>query len=817
MMRLFGHRSSRNSHPSRRRQPQSTVLRIECLEARLALSGLNVTFRVENPSYNETNTYVTFIDGSLGATYNGGHAVELNHSYTLQELNGPINIVNYTNGRIFVSYGAGVAGDKPPEAVNSSIPSYKVRHDKFEITYSETNTNSVANLTAVDFFSIPMELNTYASGSTAPTDALTYRIAATTLWTDLAALAGDSSNVLLTESGEFLRVLAPHTTTATRVQYYTSLQPYIDAVKTWQTTSGHSTTIEGLYSSAAGGSAATTTQNYSFQATVESDGSLKLVGGGDVIGQGHTLTVAASGLANGIYLGNVAWTGGGATGTFDDNDVYAAAVRDVLAGFNLGFIASETIDPNTGTAFGAESSRHWWSSTKAFNYLQPNHIYYNQYAQSITSNSDAYSWAFSDRWSHVQAHLYGMETLEVVLLPDSSSKSASIGVYEPSTSMFYLRDSNTTGYADITFGYGPAGGGWTPLVGDWRGSGTSTVGIYNPATSTFFLKNSNAAGYADVTFTYSATGSSLAPLVGDWDGDGTETIGLYDASTSTFSLRNSNTSGAADLTFAFGTAGAGLTPLVGDWNGDGTDTVGVYAASTATFALRNSNTAGSADHTFAYGPTASTWTPIAGDWKGISKDTIGLYDASTSTFYLRNSNTSGTANISFGYGEPGQGWKPLAGNWTGNSLLAAYGAVATLDSATLTNADLQPLAEEAVGRWAAAGLDAATLARLRRVEFIIGDLSGSQLGLAAGDSVYLDLNAAGHGWFIDLTPAADEEFTPSETTRQLTALDPRAVDQIDLLTVVEHELGHIAGLDDLDAAAPSVMASELHSGVRWNL
>jgi hypothetical protein len=813
-MRLFGHRSSCKSNAFRRRS-QSTILRLECLEERLALSGLNLTFRIENPNYNETNTYVTFIDGSLSATYNGGSAIELNHSYTIQELNGPINLVKYVNGRIFVSYGAGVAGAKPPEAVNSQIDSYKVRHDKFEITYEETNTNSVANLTAVDFFSIPMELNTYASGSTKPVDSLTYRIGATTLWTELAALAGDSTNVLLTENGQFLRVLAPHTTTATRVQYYTSLQPYIEAVKAWQTTTGHSTTIEGRYSSAAGGSAATTTQNYSFQATIESDGSLKMVGGGDVIGQGHTLTVAANGLANGIYLGNVSWSGGGTTGTFDDNDVYAAAVRDVLAGFNLGFIASATIDPNTGMAFGAESSTHWWSSTKAFDYLQPDHIYYNQYAQVVTSNSDAYSWAFSDRWSHVQAHLYGLETLEVVLLPDSTA-TATAGVYDPSTSVFYLRDTNTTGYADTTFGYGPSGGGWTPLAGDWTGTGTSTVGLYNPSSSTFFLKNTNTSGYADIVFTYTPTGSGLTPLVGDWDGNGTETVGLYDATTSTFYLKNTNAAGAADLNFTFGTAGAGLTPLVGDWNGDGTDTIGVFAPTTSTFSLRNTNAAGAADLSFGYGPAGSGWTPITGDWAGVGRETVGFYDSTTSHFYLRNANTSGNADISFGYGVPGAGWLALAGNWTGAALVTATEATPDADTTIVTQADLPPIVNEAITRWEAAGLDVAVVERLRRVEFIVSDLSGALLGLAQTDRICLDRDAAGHGWFIDLTPALDEEFSRAGSALQFTALDPRAVDQIDLLTVVEHELGHLAGFEDLDASAESLMAGALQTGVRWN-
>ena len=45
-------------------------------------------------------------------------------------------------------------------------------------------------------------------------------------------------------------------------------------------------------------------------------------------------------------------------------------------------------------------------------------------------------------------------------------------------------------------------------------------------------------------------------------------------------------------------------------------------------------------------------------------------------------------------------------------------------------------------------------------------------------------------------------------------MDPRALDRIDLLTVVEHELGHIAGLGDMDALADDVMNGVLGAGVR---
>ena len=35
--------------------------------------------------------------------------------------------------------------------------------------------------------------------------------------------------------------------------------------------------------------------------------------------------------------------------------------------------------------------------------------------------------------------------------------------------MFFLRNSNTPGAADITFNYGPAAAGWLPIAGDWKG------------------------------------------------------------------------------------------------------------------------------------------------------------------------------------------------------------------------------------------------------------------------------------------------------------------------------------------------------------
>jgi hypothetical protein len=250
-------------------------------------------------------------------------------------------------------------------------------------------------------------------------------------------------------------------------------------------------------------------------------------------------------------------------------------------------------------------------------------------------------------------------------LISSSSTTASAGLYNPATSTFFLKNSNSAGAANLTFAYGPASAGWTPVVGDWDGNGTVTAGLFNPATSTFFLKNTNAGGSADLTFAYGPAGANWIPVVGDWNGDGTDTVGLYQPSTSTFFLKNSNSAGAANLVFSYGPAGAGWLPLAGDWNGDGTDTIGLYQPSGSTFFLKNTNAGGSADIVFGYGPAGAGWTPVVGDWNQDGTTTAGLYNPASSTFFLKNTNTAGSADLTFGYGPAGAGWKPLAGDWDG--------------------------------------------------------------------------------------------------------------------------------------------------------
>src|SRR5207237_5891771 len=77
-------------------------------------------------------------------------------------------------------------------------------------------------------------------------------------------------------------------------------------------------------------------------------------------------------------------------------------------------------------------------------------------------------------------------------------------------------------------------------------------------------------------------------------------------------------------------------------------------------------------------------------------------------------------------------------------------------STSITSDQVQPLLAEAEARWQAAGVDTSILGA---IDIRIANLGGTTLGLASGNTIWLDDNAAGWGWFVDPTPHNDSEFT----------------------------------------------------------
>ena len=113
----------------------------------------------------------------------------------------------------------------------------------------------------------------------------------------------------------------------------------------------------------------------------------------------------------------------------------------------------------------------------------------------------------------------------------------------------------------------------------------------------------------------------------------------------------------------------------------------------------------------------------------------------------------------------------------GDALRATYYAPAEMVSAdTLKLVQLDLVASQALALMAETVANTDQLKLLEGVGFVIKDLKGLDLGRTVENQVFIDSNAAGHGWSFDLKGEGSSS-------------------QIDLLTVITHELGHVLGLD----------------------
>jgi hypothetical protein len=227
------------------------------------------------------------------------------------------------------------------------------------------------------------------------------------------------------------------------------------------------------------------------------------------------------------------------------------------------------------------------------------------------------------------------------------------------------------------------------VSGDWVGNGESGIGVFDPKTGTWYLRNEPSAGAPDAGV-FQFGGAGWIPIVGDWNGSGVTGIGVFDPTTATFYLRNTPSGGAPDAgVFQFG--GAGWKPVAGDWQGSGHTGIGVFDPSSGTWYLRNEASAGGADAgSFQYG--AGSWTPIAGDWNGSGHSGIGAFDPTSATFYLRNEPSAGAPDAgTFAFG--GGGWQPVVGNYLppGPFINPATGTVTSSPAGNLLTLQLKPI------------------------------------------------------------------------------------------------------------------------------
>ena len=164
----------------------------------------------------------------------------------------------------------------------------------------------------------------------------------------------------------------------------------------------------------------------------------------------------------------------------------------------------------------------------------------------------------------------------------------------------------------------------------------------------------------------------------------------------------------------------------------------------------------------------------------------------------------------------------LLGQSAGNTRCAdnsagLFAVDSKITDSSVNQQQLDRIVSAAIDRWSTAGLPNAQAAELQAMRFEVGTLSDKYLGEADGARIVVDRTAQGKGWFIDPTPRDDSEFgTKTSLTRRYTDPMNAAAGRVDLLTAIEHEMGHRLGLDDSYAAKDrdSIMYGYLTVGER---
>jgi PKD repeat protein len=136
------------------------------------------------------------------------------------------------------------------------------------------------------------------------------------------------------------------------------------------------------------------------------------------------------------------------------------------------------------------------------------------------------------------------------------------------------------------------------------------------------------------------------------------------------------------------------------------------------------------------------------------------------------------------------------------------------DATDLTQEQLQPIVAQAIAQLGNAGFN---VRGLDQVKLYLASLPGSLLGLTYQHTIWIDQNAQGYGWYIDVSQGSNVAFTQVAGTNEFLALpDSPANGHVDLLTVVTHELGHVLGFPSIDSGilGHDWMTVTLGTGIR---
>lgn len=378
-------------------------------------------------SFNTPNGLVSFVDKST----NTFTTVQPTTSYPLSTVADGSFFINATGigGRVFVSAQAMSFPDGAlPSPTNPNDPNYGFRWQFLEV-------GGDYDLSFVDLYSIPMAFNqgSLVYGAATPAQL-------STLVSTLTGLTTSPKAAAQYNGGSLVRIISPAESSV--VLSYPSLSTYIGQ------TSFAGLTISDSYNGVAPDkvpiNAACATTAYAGQAyattSIAYDGSsLTINGTTTVAGQSpvpftivasaqtsvqQTATLTAQAFSSAIYMGEMDYSvtssicaSGAKTENNGANDVFSVVIRDILAGFSVGYVGSAN--------YGSQPSSAWWSSNTIFGGLQPGSTatapLYNPWAAAIYAQfqNQIYGFQYSDHFTTLGSPLVSIQPgspLQLILL-----------------------------------------------------------------------------------------------------------------------------------------------------------------------------------------------------------------------------------------------------------------------------------------------------------------------------------------------------------------------------------------------------------------
>ncbi|MGB2955692.1 MAG: choice-of-anchor Q domain-containing protein, partial [Anaerolineales bacterium] len=91
-----------------------------------------------------------------------------------------------------------------------------------------------------------------------------------------------------------------------------------------------------------------------------------------------------------------------------------------------------------------------------------------------------------------------------------------VGFYDPATKIWRMRTGNTWSDSVNYLVWGPNGGGWTPVTGDWDNDGVDEVGFFDPATKIWRMRTGNTWPDSVNYLVWGPDGGGWIPVIGDW-------------------------------------------------------------------------------------------------------------------------------------------------------------------------------------------------------------------------------------------------------------------------------------------------------------